>query len=104
VSDTDGDPDKLRKLSAFRGELELKRIVKYWLSIDELVMSVKDSVNDLVRRRPATGWVRGDQALDPDVYRERDQLRKEVDSLKQRLENLNVPLLDNLALEMKKLI
>jgi Domain of unknown function (DUF4062) len=97
VSDTDGDPDKLRKLSAFRGELELKRIVKYWLSIDELVMSVKDSVNDLVRRRPAIGWIRGDQALDPDVYRERDELRKEVDSLKQRLESLNVAPLDNLA-------
>jgi Domain of unknown function (DUF4062) len=90
VAETDDDPDKLRKLKAFRSELEQKRIVNYWLTSDELVSRVKDSLNDLVRRRPAVGWIRGDQALDPDVYRERDELRKQVDNLNQRLTDLHV--------------
>jgi len=85
LSDTDRDPEKMRKLNEFRAELELKRIVKYWLSVEELVASVKDSVNDQVRRRPAVGWIRGNQALDPEVYRERDELRKEVENLRRRL-------------------
>jgi hypothetical protein len=67
------------------------------LTPEELVASVKDSVNDLVRRKPAVGWIRGDQALDPEVYRERDELRKEVALLKQRLDNLNVNSIDDLA-------
>jgi hypothetical protein len=50
IADTDDDPDKLRKLHAFRSELENKRIVNYWLTADELVARVKDSINDLVRR------------------------------------------------------
>jgi Domain of unknown function (DUF4062) len=56
VSETDGgDPDKLKRLNEFLAELQQKRIVKYWGTLDELVISVKDSVNDLVRRLPATG-------------------------------------------------
>lgn len=89
IADTDDDPEKLRKLHALRSELEQKRIVNYWLTSDELVARLKDSIDDLVRRRPAVGWIRGDQALDPEVYRQRDELRKEVDSIKQRLESLN---------------
>jgi Domain of unknown function (DUF4062) len=95
VADTDDDPDKLRKLHVFRSELEQKRIVNYWLTPDELVTRVKDSINDLVRRRPAVGWIRGDQALDPEVYRERDELRRQVESLRQKLSDSNLS--DNLA-------
>jgi hypothetical protein len=85
VIDTDNNPDKMRKLSEFRAELELKRIVKHWLTVDELVTQVKDSVNDMVRRRPAIGWIRGDQAFDPEIYKERDQLRRENEDLKRLL-------------------
>jgi hypothetical protein len=87
VSDTDNDPEKMGKLRAFRAELEQKRIVKHWLTGDELVGQVKDSINDMVRRRPAIGWIRGDQAFDPEVYRERDELRRENEKLKEKLAN-----------------
>jgi hypothetical protein len=87
VADTDDDPDKLRKLRAFRSELEQKRIVNCWVTSDELVARVKDSINDLVRRRPTVGWIRGNQALDPEVYRERDELRSENAALKARTDD-----------------
>jgi hypothetical protein len=77
VGDTDNDPEKMSKLRIFRAELESKRIVKHWVALDELVAQVKDSVNDMVRRKPAIGWIRGDQALDPSVYVELENLRKE---------------------------
>jgi hypothetical protein len=85
ISDTDDDPEKMRKLKEFISELESRRIVKYWKAVDELVASVKDSINAIVRRKPGTGWVRGDQAIDPNVYKELEQLRKENVSLKERV-------------------
>jgi hypothetical protein len=85
VNETDNDPEKMGKLSAFRAELEQKRIVKHWLSVEELVTQVKDSLNDMVRRKPAVGWIRGDQGLDPEVYRERDELRKDNTKLKEAI-------------------
>src|ERR1700677_1450649 len=97
VSDTDNDPEKMGKLRAFRAELELKRIVKHWVNCDELVAQVKDSVNDMVRRRPAIGWIRGDQAFDPDVYRERDEIRKENERLTKLIAREDIIYIDGIA-------
>jgi len=97
VSETDNDPEKMKKLSVFRAELEQKRIVKYWLTVEELVTQVKDSVNDMLRCRPAIGWIRGDQSFDPGVYRERDELRKEVDVLQKKLEMLDTSVSQTIA-------
>jgi hypothetical protein len=85
LRDTDQDPKKMEKLITFRAELEAKRIVKYWIAEAELVNQVKDSVNSIVRRKPAVGWIRGDQALDPAVYKELELLRKENEQLKHKL-------------------
>jgi hypothetical protein len=87
LSDTDQDSQKMDKLEAFRAELESKRIVKYWETADEVVSQVKDSVNDIVRRKPAIGWIRGDQGFDPAVYKELEALRKENESIKKRLDS-----------------
>jgi hypothetical protein len=86
IADTDDDSKKMDKLKEFVAELEAKRIVKYWISTDDLVTAVKDSVHALVRRKPGVGWVRGDQAIDPAVYKELENLRNENKSLMQRLD------------------
>lgn len=39
-----------------------------------------------MRRKPAIGWIRGDQGFDPSIYKELDSLRKENESLKKQLE------------------
>jgi hypothetical protein len=87
VRDTDDDPTKMEKLKAFRNELESKRIVKYWSTAAQLIADIKDSVNNIVRRKPAVGWIRGDQALDPLIYKELELIRKENESLRKQLES-----------------
>jgi hypothetical protein len=86
LAETDNNPQKMAKLLAFRQKLEEKRIVRYWESTDEVVSGVKDSINDIVRRRPGTGWIRGDQALDPKVYKDLEEARREVESLSRKLQ------------------
>jgi hypothetical protein len=86
VDETDNNPDKARKLDAFKKQLEAKRIVKYWGDADQLVNDIKDSVNDIVRRRPGVGWIRGNQALDPTVYRELEEMRRQNKELQEKLD------------------
>ena len=85
VSDTDNDPIRLGRLNEFVNRLEDKKIVSRWRTVNELVHSVKDSVNDLVRRKPAVGWVRGDKALDPKIINDLEALRRERDELRDAL-------------------
>ncbi len=77
LEETDNDPEKMRKLQAFRDKLEAKRVVRYWRDSTELISSIKDSVNDIARRRPGIGWIRGDQAADPTIYKDIEALRRE---------------------------
>jgi hypothetical protein len=85
VQDTDDDPEKLRKFKRFREELSSNRIVGLWKNEDELVAKVKDAVFGIAFRRPRPGWVRGDQALDPQVYKELDIARKKIAELEGEL-------------------
>jgi hypothetical protein len=85
VDETDNDPVKAQKLSAFKKKLEAQRIVKYWEDSAQLVNDIKDSVNDIVRRRPGVGWIRGSQALDPEVYKELEDERRRNKELHDKL-------------------
>jgi hypothetical protein len=88
VDETDNDPEKLRKLNAFKKKLEERRIVKYWESREQLTNDIKDSINDNVRRRPGVGWIRGNQALDPTVYKDLEEARRQNKELQERLARL----------------
>jgi hypothetical protein len=88
VDETDNEPDKLRKLNAFKEKLEARRIVKYWEGGDQLVNDIKDSIHSIVRRRPDVGWIRGDQAFDPTVYRELEEVRRQNKELQEQLARL----------------
>ena len=86
IEETDNDPVKMIKLLAFRKRLEENRIVRYWTLKDELVSSIKNSVNDIARRRPGVGWIRGNQAVDPTIYKDIEALRKENVELRNRVD------------------
>jgi len=90
MDETDQDGEKLEQLKRFSQELESKRIVKYWDNKEELVSGVKDSLNDMTRRRPGIGWIRGDQAADISLFKELDDLRKENALLKSQKTNNGV--------------
>lgn len=83
VHDTDDDSDKLKKFKLFREELMSKRIVSFWRAEDDLVSKVKDAVFGIAFRKPRIGWIRGDQALDPGVYKELELARKKIHELEQ---------------------
>lgn len=85
VCETDNEPEKAIKLKAFKTKLEAKRIVKYWEDQSQLVNDIKDTIHDIVRRRPGVGWIRGDQALDPKVYKDLEEERRQNKELREEL-------------------
>jgi hypothetical protein len=52
----------------------------------QLANDIKDSINDIVRRRPGIGWIRGDQALNPKVYKELEDERRQNKELREKLD------------------
>lgn len=73
-----------RKLEAFRA-LVKQRMYKPWSTPHELGSVVARSLNQLRRRHPGTGWVRGDQVLKASAAEEILQLRKTIEELKAKL-------------------
>lgn len=85
LEETDQDPEKMRKLTAFKASLTAKKIVRFWDEKVDLATAVKDTINDMVRRKPGVGWIRGNQAIDPQVYKNLEVLRRENEVLKAKL-------------------
>ncbi|QGM45546.1 DUF4062 domain-containing protein [Methylocystis heyeri] len=81
----DNSVDLIDKLNKFRDELSSQRIVDFWETTDDLVWKVKDSINSSIRRRPGIGWIRGDQAMDLNVYKELEAARKTIDQLRNQV-------------------
>lgn len=64
-----------KKLEAFRAKLSTARLVNYWNDSKELGQQAVLALLDIIKRSPARGWVRGDQALTIEIIRELEQLR-----------------------------
>jgi hypothetical protein len=61
VSKTEADPASRAKLEAFKGLAQTK-LCKFWHNSGDLGAKVMQSVIQLIRRTPATGWIRADAA------------------------------------------
>lgn len=85
VSDrTEQTEEGKKKLEAFR-ELAEQKVCKQWSTPHELGSVVARSLNQLKKRHPGIGWVRGDQVLKGRGLEEILQLRKTVEDLKAKL-------------------
>ena len=71
------NPKAQKRLGAFRQKVE-KRMCKRWKTPEELGSVVSRSLVQEMNRRPASGWVRGDNALTPELTEELAGLRKRV--------------------------
>lgn len=80
VDKSDVDPTLREKLDEFRAKAE-ERMVKYWENPRDLSGQVALSLIQLRRDYPAVGWVRGDQALTPEIEQELGELRLQVKEL-----------------------
>lgn len=78
-----------QKLEAFR-HLAKTKVVKYWSSPADLGSKVSRSVGQLIKRHPATGWVRANEAAEaaaPEILRLRernDELQAQLDRAAQQ--------------------
>jgi hypothetical protein len=85
---TDKDPAKAKSLEAFRARLSMGRIVDFWKSAPDLCTTVLTAVVQTTNLFPATGWVRGDQAIDPKLLQDMERLRIENATLKNQLDQM----------------
>jgi hypothetical protein len=85
----DIDPDQVRRLNLFRDRLKASRIVAFWTNVSDLRTEVLTAVTNAVNLSPGTGWIRGDQAIDPKVLQEMERLRIENTELVRRLAALD---------------
>ncbi|WP_438274525.1 DUF4062 domain-containing protein [Nitrobacter sp.] len=77
------------RLDAFKARLRTAGIVETWINESDLCMKVVMAVATAVNLKPRTGWIRGDQAIDPKVLQELERLRIENADFHQKLANLN---------------
>lgn len=72
------DPTKAKKLEEFRKKAESKRNVRYFDGKDDLASQIATSLVALQKKRPPTGWVRGDYAMTADIRGELAELRAQA--------------------------
>ncbi len=75
-----------QKLEEFR-KMAQQKVVKYWENAKDLGSVVSRSLIVLQRTHPGTGWVRGDQVPSKEASIEILNLKKEIEKLKNELNN-----------------
>ncbi|TFZ65630.1 DUF4062 domain-containing protein [Hymenobacter sp. UV11] len=88
-----------KKLAAFREKVASGRLVKAWSVANELPGLVALSLSKTIKTYPTIGWIRGDSAADPALYKELSSLRKENQELKEAAakRSADVYAVDNIA-------
>ncbi len=85
VDKTEDSENGKERLREFR-ELAEKKMCKHWTTPAELGSVVSRSLINLIKRNPATGWVKADLLPDEDTKTEILNLRREVEALQRELE------------------
>lgn len=82
---TEKEPDGITGLETFKKIVE-KRVIKYWETPADLGSVVSRSLVNLIKQKPAIGWVKADLLPSEDVVKEMLELRVKNDELKGALE------------------
>lgn len=80
--------EKKDKVERFRKLCE-KKLVKFWKNADELGGRVALALNELMRQKPRTGWVRADSVPSKDVLEELSRLSNEKRELQAHVDRLS---------------
>ncbi len=89
VGKTDQNEEKAKRLKRFRDALANGRMVDFWNDANDLCTTVTIAVMNAANLTPGTGWVRGDQAIDPKVLQELERIRIENEVLKTRIAEID---------------
>ena len=82
------DEKKRQLLIKFREKVSTGRLVKEWLSADELCGKVAVSLIQTISQFPAIGWTRANLQTNVESLQELNTLRKELDTTKAELAKL----------------
>lgn len=82
ASKFDGETSLREKLDAFRTKVQSNRLVKYWNNADDLNGKVAVSLMQTIKTYPAVGWVRANIQTNIETLQELNNLRKEIDTLR----------------------
>jgi hypothetical protein len=74
------------RLTTFRAKVKNSRIVKFWTKPEELPGLVAINIQHAIRRYPAVGWVRADKVENTTLLTELNEMRKQNEVLKSRLD------------------
>lgn len=86
VKDSEKSDKTRAKLETFRSKVEKQKHVKYWTTDEQLAGQVALTFNKFVRSYPAVGWVRADQATQPETLQKLTEAHTRIEQLELRLE------------------
>jgi len=75
------DPSLREKLLKFKDKVKTNRLIKYWLTADELPSLVMSSLLTTIKTYPAIGWVRATDIPSAETLSEMNSLRKRISEL-----------------------
>jgi hypothetical protein len=96
----DTEPSRRNRLVAFREKISKGRLVKFWKARENLRADVVVSLVAAFSQAPAVGWIRGDAAASETLLAQMNDLRLQVDQLRdenRQLKNALTPAVGNLA-------
>ena len=80
------DAGQRKKLELFKQKVSTNRLIKFWNSAEQLPGLVALGLSKTIKTYPATGWIRANQIISPEIIQEMNYLRKENQELKKVLE------------------
>lgn len=95
--------DARKKLDAFKTKVSTGRLVKFWNKPEELPGLVALSLPKTIKTYPATGWVRANAATPSEILQELNEQRKENDELKEQVKSLTQNVEDKPILNIENL-
>lgn len=86
---TEENPKGKKLLEGFIEKASTNRIRKTWNSIDGLKLAVREALDHAKATKPRPGWVRGDEAASPELLNDLGELKRENESLKEKLSKMS---------------
>ena len=79
------DPDKQKRLEAFRKKISGGRLVKYWKNKEDLKSNAIISLTSSFDQLPQTGWRRNSSEADPETLKKMEAIRSRSDFYRERM-------------------
>ncbi|CAI1016371.1 DUF4062 domain-containing protein [Serratia fonticola] len=83
------DPEIANKLENFTKKASKSRLVNYWTNLNEIPGYVAINLSQTITMFPAEGWVRSRNATSETTLIDLNELRKENEALKEKLQSYN---------------